>query len=68
MKKVEEEARAALEDESARLLQKTWNRHCEWEKMRLRFCLRRKVREPHEAVRVAIAFGCPTGGKAVGRH
>ncbi|CAN0035449.1 unnamed protein product, partial [Scytosiphon promiscuus] len=43
MKKEEEEARAALEDKSARLLQKTWTRHCEWEKMRLRFCLRRKV-------------------------
>lgn len=45
MKKAEEEERAKLEDGAARLLQRTWTRHCEWEKMRLRFCLRRKASE-----------------------
>lgn len=44
MKKAEEEERARLEDGAARLLQRAWTRHCEWEKMRLRFCLRRKAR------------------------
>eukprot|EP00903_Cladosiphon_okamuranus_P007817 g7563.t1 len=43
VKKAEEEERAKLEDGAARLLQRAWTRHCEWEKMRLRFCLRRKV-------------------------
>lgn len=43
VKKAEKEERARLEDGAARLLQKTWTRHCEWEKMRLRFRLRRKV-------------------------
>lgn len=43
MKKVEEEERAKLEDGAARVLQRAWMRHCEWEKMRLRFCLRRKA-------------------------
>lgn len=44
MKKAEEEERAELEDGAARVLQRAWTRHCEWEKMRLRFCLRRKAR------------------------
>lgn len=43
LKKAEEQERAELEDGASRLLQRAWTRHCEWEKMKLRFCLRRKA-------------------------
>lgn len=47
VKRVEEQERAEREDGAARLLQRTWGRHCEWEKMRLRFRLRRKAIMTH---------------------
>lgn len=44
MKLAEEEETARVEDGAARVLQRAWGRHSEWEKMKLRFCLRRKVK------------------------
>lgn len=44
-KKEADEKRERKEDAAARILQKVWRRHAEWEKMRIRFCLRRKVCE-----------------------
>lgn len=43
MKKMEDDQRAQEEDQASRIMQRAWLRHVEWEKMRLRFTLRRKV-------------------------
>lgn len=45
MKQIARDKQAAKENAAASILQRAWVRHTEWEKMRIRFCLRKKVRK-----------------------